>query len=91
MVNTTNNNTAIFGESKQLIGNTKSSQNTTKLYGEVSTFNLYGYSSLRCSGARLISSFDPALPSVKIYDTFTFSTGVAIFENKKQEEPLLIY
>ena len=94
-VNATDNDTAIFGDSTQLIGNTNTSQNTTQLIGEFSWSNIIDYTSIRCSGARLLSSNDSALPTVRINDTFTFSTGIIIFdadsENTEQDEPLVIY
>lgn len=65
------------------------------MIGEVAGANLWYVSSIRCSGARLLSSFDPALPSVNMNDTFTFTTGVILSVNvlndDEEEESIVLF
>lgn len=94
-VNTTDNNATIFDNSTELYSDTNTSTNTSYMFGDAAGANLYYISSIRCSGIRLLNSFDPALPPVNMNDTFTFSTGAILFENdfdnSDQEAPLVVY
>lgn len=94
-VNTTDNNATIFDNSTELYSDTNTSTNTSYMFGDAAGANLYYISSIRCSGIRLLNSFDPALPPVNMNDTFTFSTGAILYENdydnSDQEAPLVVY
>ena len=90
-VNTTDNAT-IFDNSTELYSDSETSTNTSYMFGDAAGADLYYISSIRCSGIRLLNSFDPALPPVNMNDTFTFSTGAILYENEEdQEAPLVVY